>query len=162
MTDRSVTHATFCVERIFDASPRRVWDAFAKPDQKARWSCHETWTMQEMTFAVGGREVAGGSDAGGPFWRFDGTYLDIVDGERFVVAYTMNRDDIPVSASIITWEIFPDPAGARLKFTDQGAYLDGHADPAEREAGSGLGLDNLAAMLRADRDAQSPGIQAVA
>ena len=28
--------------------------------------------------------------------------------------------------------------------TDQGAYLDGHADPAEREAGSGVGLDNLA------------------
>jgi uncharacterized protein YndB with AHSA1/START domain len=149
MTDRGVVHATFVVERRFDASPARVWAAFADPAQKGAWSCHETWTMAEMTFAVGGREVAGGSDAGGPYWAFDGTYLDIVDGERFVVAYTMSRDGVRVSASIITWEIFPDPAGARLVFTDQGAYLDGLADPAEREAGSGMGLDNLAAFLRA-------------
>lgn len=153
MTHRSVVHATFFIERVFDASPARLWAAFSQPEQKVRWACHDTWTMQEMTFAVGGREVSGGRDAGGPFWRFDGTYLDIVDGERFVVAYTMSRDGVPVSASIITWEIAADPAGARLKFTDQGAYLDGLADPGEREAGSGVGLDNLEALLREERDA---------
>jgi len=151
-TTRSVTHATFHIERVFDCTPARLWRAFSNPAQKAAWACHETWAMEEMTFAVGGREVAGGSDAGGPFWKFDGTYLDIVEGERFVVAYTMSRDEVRVSASIITWEIFADPGGARLKFADQGAYLDGHADPAEREAGSGVGLDNLEAMLRAERE----------
>lgn len=149
MTDRNVVHATFTIERVFDCTPARLWAAFSDPAQKACWSCHETWRMEEMTFAVGGREVAGGSDAGGPFWKFDGTYLDIVDGERFIVAYTMSRDDVRVSASVITWEVSAAPGGARLKFTDQGAYLDGHADPAEREAGSGMGLDNLEQFLRA-------------
>ncbi len=150
MTGRSVTHATFHIDRVFDCAPARLWDAFTDPARKAAWACHETWAMQEMTFAVGGREVSGGSDPGGPYWAFEGTYLDIVEGERFVLAYTMRRDGLAVSASIITWQVFPDPKGARLLFTDQGAYLDGHADPAEREAGSGVGLDNLAALLAAE------------
>ncbi len=153
MTTPSVTHATFHIERVFDCTPARLWRAFADPEQKARWSCHDTWRMKEMTFAVGGREVAGGSSAGGPYWEFDGTYLDIVDQERFIVAYSMSRDGLRVSASIITWEVAADPGGTRLTFTDQGAYLDGHEDPAVREAGSGVGLDNLAAFLAAERDA---------
>lgn len=148
---RSVTHATFHIERVFDCTPQRLWRAFSDPAQKAAWSCHETWRMKEMTFAVGGREVAGGGDPGGPWWEFDGLYMDIVDGQRFVVAYTMSRDGVRVSASVITWEVSADPRGARLKFTDQGAYLDGHEDPAQREAGSGVGLDNLEAFLRAER-----------
>lgn len=152
MTTRSVTHATFHIERVFEASPARLWAAFSDPARKAAWVCHETWVMKAMSFAVGGREISGGSDPGGPHWEFDGTYLDIVPGERFVLAYTMRRDGVPVSASIITWQVFPDPKGARLLFTDQGAYLDGHADPAEREAGSGVGLDNLAALLAAEGD----------
>ncbi len=153
MTRRSVTHATFTIERVFDCTPARLWRAFSDPAEKVRWACHEEWRMEEMTFAVGGREVSGGRDPGGPFWRFEGIYLDISEGERFCVAYTMSRDEVTVSASLITWEIAADPAGARLTFTDQGAYLDGLADPAEREAGSGAGLDNLAAMLAAERDA---------
>jgi uncharacterized protein YndB with AHSA1/START domain len=150
VTGRSVTHATFHIDRVFVCAPARLWDAFTDPARKAAWACHETWEMKEMTFAVGGREVSGGSDPGGPYWAFEGTYLDIVEGERFVLAYTMRRDGLAVSASIITWQVFPDPKGARLLFTDQGAYLDGHADPAEREAGSGVGLDNLAALLAAE------------
>ena len=31
MTERSVTHATFVVERSYDASPARVFAAFAEP-----------------------------------------------------------------------------------------------------------------------------------
>ncbi len=37
MTDRSVTHATFVVERRYDASPARVFAAWADPAAKARW-----------------------------------------------------------------------------------------------------------------------------
>ena len=150
---RSVTHATLHIDRVFDCTPARLWRAFSDPAQKAAGACHETWTMKEMTFAVGGREISGGSDPGGPYWAFDGTYLDIVPEQRFVVAYTMRRDGVPVSASIITWLVAPHARGCVLRFTDQGAYLDGHADPVEREAGSGVGLDNLEQLLRAERDA---------
>ena len=37
MTERSVTHATFTVERTYDASPARVFNAFADPAIKRRW-----------------------------------------------------------------------------------------------------------------------------
>jgi uncharacterized protein YndB with AHSA1/START domain len=36
MTDRSVTHSTFVVERSYDASPARVFAAWADPGAKAR------------------------------------------------------------------------------------------------------------------------------
>lgn len=35
MTARSVTHATFHIERIFEASPARLWAAFSDPARKA-------------------------------------------------------------------------------------------------------------------------------
>jgi uncharacterized protein YndB with AHSA1/START domain len=34
--ERSVTHATFAVERTYDASPARVFAAWAEPERKAR------------------------------------------------------------------------------------------------------------------------------
>jgi uncharacterized protein YndB with AHSA1/START domain len=37
MTERSVMHATFVVERNYDAAPARVFAAFADPAAKARW-----------------------------------------------------------------------------------------------------------------------------
>ncbi len=37
MTERSVTHATFVVERLYDASPARVFAAWADPAAKRRW-----------------------------------------------------------------------------------------------------------------------------
>ena len=44
MTDRSVTHSTFVVERSYDASPARVFAAWADPGAKARWfASPEEW-----------------------------------------------------------------------------------------------------------------------
>jgi hypothetical protein len=37
MGKRSVTHATFTIERTYDASAARVFNAFADPAAKARW-----------------------------------------------------------------------------------------------------------------------------
>ena len=37
MTERSVTHATFVIERTYHASPARVFNAFADQAAKARW-----------------------------------------------------------------------------------------------------------------------------
>ena len=37
MSQRSVTHATFVLERTYDTSPTRVFAAWADPEAKARW-----------------------------------------------------------------------------------------------------------------------------
>lgn len=37
MTNRSVLHATFTLERTYPATPARVFAAWADPAAKARW-----------------------------------------------------------------------------------------------------------------------------
>ena len=47
MTERSVTHATFVIERSFAAAPARVYRAFADPREKAKWfGGDENWTEE--------------------------------------------------------------------------------------------------------------------
>ena len=64
MAERSVTHATFVVERTYDAPPARVFAAWADPAAKARWFAGpDEWgsAVFELDFRVGGREVSRGT-----------------------------------------------------------------------------------------------------
>ena len=45
MRQRSAHHATFVIERIYDASPARVFAAWSEPEAKARW--FQPLSMQE-------------------------------------------------------------------------------------------------------------------
>ena len=55
MIERSVTHATFVLERRYAASPARVFKAWSDLTGKKRWfSCHEGAT-HELDFRAGGR-----------------------------------------------------------------------------------------------------------
>jgi uncharacterized protein YndB with AHSA1/START domain len=148
MTERSAVQASFAIERVFDASPSRVFQCFADAETKRRWSCHENWRMSEFDFRPGGRERSSGSEPDGPVYEFDGVYQDIVEGERIIFAFEMRRDGVRFSVSVGTIQFEPHARGTRLLFAEQGVFLDGWEDPAQRESGSGVGLDNLAEMLR--------------
>ncbi len=151
MTERSVTHATFVVERRYDASPARVFAAWADPAVKARWFVGpDDWESSdhELDFRVGGREISRGGLPGGPVYAYEGRYQDIVPDERIVVAYDMHLDQTRISVSLATVELKPAGAGSRLTYTEQGAFLDGHDTPAQREQGTGSLLDGLGAELR--------------
>jgi uncharacterized protein YndB with AHSA1/START domain len=151
VTDRSVTHATFVVERSYDASPARVFAAWADPAAKARWfKSPEDWGPDEfqLDFRVGGREVNRGGPTGGPVYTYDARYQDIVANERIVCTYRMHMDDALMSVSVATVELRPEGAGTRLVLTEQGAYLDGLDSPEQRQEGMGQLLDALDAELR--------------
>jgi uncharacterized protein YndB with AHSA1/START domain len=151
MTERSVTHATFVVERTYDASPARVFAAWADPAVKARWFAdpEETGTVEfGLDFRVGGREISRGRSPGGPVYAFDARYQDIVPDQRIVYTYDMHLDEARISVSLATVEFKPAGAGTRLIFTEQGAFLDGLDTPASREQGMGALLDGLGAELR--------------
>jgi uncharacterized protein YndB with AHSA1/START domain len=151
VTDRSVTHATFVLERTYDASPARVFAAWADPAAKARWfASPEEWGPDEfeLDFRVGGREVSRGGPDGGPVFTYDARYQDIVADERIVSTYSMHLDQALLSISVATVELRPEGAGTRLVLTEQGAYLDGRDSPDQRQQGAGGLLDALGAELR--------------
>lgn len=145
-TGRTVVHASFTIERIYPASPRRVFAAWSDREAKARWfSCHEGYTLD---FRVGGRESNRGGPPGGPVYACDALFHDIVPDERIVYSYELRRDDTLISVSLATVELAPVAGGTRLVFTEQGAFLDGHDTPSEREHGTRLGLERLVAELQ--------------
>ena len=150
MTERSVTHATFAIERTYDAAPARVFAAWADPAAKARWFAgpdERKGGGHELDFRVGGREHVAGGPPGGPVYTFNGLYQDIVPNERIISTYEMHMDETRISVSLATVELKPAGAGTRLIYTEQGAFLDGYDNPAQREQGTRDLLDALGAEL---------------
>jgi uncharacterized protein YndB with AHSA1/START domain len=134
MTDRSVTHSTFVIERDYAAPPARVFAAWSDPGAKAQWFGASDF---ELDFRVGGREVNRGGPEGGPVFTYDALYQDIVEDERIVYTYDMHLNGQRISVSVATVEFKPQADGTRLVFTEQGAFLDGFDDPRMREQGTG-------------------------
>ena len=146
----SVTHSTFSLERTYDASPGRVFAAFADPEQKVAWfTGPPEWPLDafEVDFRVGGREMNRGGPKDGPISSFEALYYDIVPDERIVYSYEMHLDDERISVSLATIELAPAADGTRLTLTEQGAYLDAFDDPKLRETGTRDLLEALGAYL---------------
>jgi uncharacterized protein YndB with AHSA1/START domain len=131
MSDRSVTHATFVVERTYPADRARVFKAWADPRAKALWFGEGL----DLDFRVGGKEINQGR-AGDSEFRYEATYHDIVEDERIVYAYDMYMDGTRISVSLGTVELSADGDGTRLVYTEKGAYLDGHDTPEQRQEGT--------------------------
>jgi uncharacterized protein YndB with AHSA1/START domain len=135
-----VTHAIFTLERTYPASLRRVFDAFATEEGKARWfsGTPGEWTPIERAFDFreGGEEKLSGRWPSGLVTTFHARYLDIVPNERIVYVYEMWQDETKISASLATLEFRPAADGTRLVVTEQGAFLDGYDDAGSRERGT--------------------------
>jgi len=155
-TARSITHATYVIERHYAAPVERTFAAFADPDKKRRWfmGARDTGEFQ-MDFRIGGRETSRSLIGGGPFkgtpLTNETVYQDIVPNERIVFAYAMILGDHRMSASLVTVQLRPGPGGKGtvLVFTDQGAYFE-HSDGNEmRQSGWTQLLDSLGKELGA-------------
>jgi uncharacterized protein YndB with AHSA1/START domain len=157
MTERSVTHSTFRIERSYDdASPEQVFFAFADKASKRRWFVEgEGWEIDsfEMDFRPGGVESSAFRYQGGPVVTNHTVYQDIVENQRIVFAYSMTVADSRISASLGTIELFPEGGSTRLVYTEQGAFLDGHDNVAQREAGCRKLYEALAVELQRNRKA---------
>jgi uncharacterized protein YndB with AHSA1/START domain len=134
MTQPSIAHGSFSIERVYDASPTRVFAAWSDIEIKAKWFIGpEGWTIVK-------RET-----------EYVARFHEIVANERIVYVYDMYLNGTHHSLSLSTVEIAPAGGGARLVHTEQIAYLDGTSGvegTASREHGVGWHLDNLANVLR--------------
>jgi uncharacterized protein YndB with AHSA1/START domain len=150
MTVRAAHHATFVIERTYEASPSRVFAAWADPAAKARWFVGSgEWQEIERTsdFRPGGRETLSGGAPGGEAHSFDSLYFDIVPNERIVYAYDMHIGAKRISVSLATVELKAAGQGTRLLFTEQAVMLDDFDDVGGREHGTRVLLEQLAAEL---------------
>jgi uncharacterized protein YndB with AHSA1/START domain len=152
MNERSAEHATFVVERTYEAPPARVFAAWADPAAKASWfGADESQGGEfELDFRVGGREFQRGAGPEGEVYTLEALYQDIVPDERIVYSYYMLLDEQRISVSLGTVELAPSGDGTRLTYTEQGVYLDGLDTPDQREAGTGGLLDALGMYLQSE------------
>ncbi|KUM23209.1 polyketide cyclase [Mesorhizobium loti] len=150
MTERSVVHSTFVIERVYPAASEKVYFALSDPAAKKRWFVDPDNPMpsrHEMDFRVGGKEVNAGCPSDGQMHFFNAVYQDIVPNRRIVYSYELLFGETRVSVSLATIELIAEGTGTRLILTEQGAFFDGHDTPATREHGTGELLDALGAAL---------------
>lgn len=142
---RSVTHATFTIERRLKSPPSKVFKAFSDPKAKRAWfgGPPEWEAVHEMDFRVGGREISRGGPNGGTVHAMEARYWDIVPDERIVHTYDLLLDGVRISVSLQTIEFRADGTGTTLVFTEVGAYFDGYDDAGQREKGTRFMVDLL-------------------
>jgi uncharacterized protein YndB with AHSA1/START domain len=155
MTDRTVLHSTFTLERVYPAALARVFAAWADPAAKARWFA--AGSEHEMDFRTGGRERLHRPAQGGrAALAFESVYQDILPEQRIVYTSTLSAGADLATVSLTTVEFGPAGGGTRLLLTEQGTYLDGREEPAWREQGTGDWLAALAAELNGPAGPASP------
>lgn len=151
-SSRSVAHATFDLERTYDAPVARVWKALTDAEAKQKWfaGAPGRWKLIErrMDVRVGGREILKGRWESGVVSTFDAIYHDVIPKERLVYAYQMLLDERKISVSLATLQLVAQGESTTLKVTEQGAFLDGYDDAGSRKEGTGFLLDALGASLR--------------
>jgi uncharacterized protein YndB with AHSA1/START domain len=150
-TERRLARSGFTLTRDYPVAVDRVWDAFAREDQKRAWfGTDDAFEAGEWAFdfRVGGRDVAEGRFHDGPVSRYEGTYTDIVDLVRIVATYDMWIDGAHMSTSLASFELDAIEGGTRFTHAEHGVFLDRFwADGPNREAGSRGVLERLGAFL---------------
>jgi uncharacterized protein YndB with AHSA1/START domain len=143
-------HGSFTIDRVFDASPARVFKAFADPSAKARWfQGPPGWqaVKREFDFRPGGQEILHGKFPNGMETLFVCRYHEIVPDERLVYVYDMHVNGEYMSVSLATIELAADGAKTKLQFTEQAVYVDGKDGNESRRQGTAALFDRIAENL---------------
>ena len=139
-------HATFTLERSYDAPPEQVFAAWADPAIKARWFV-SPGAEHSLDFRVGGIETTrGGPDPDVPF-VFTSTYEEIQLGARLVYSSTLAHAGRVATVSLTCVEIAEHGSGSALVLTEHDVFLDHLEEPAWREQGTAEWLDRLQTVL---------------
>lgn len=146
--DRSVVHGTFDLKRNYPVARANVFAAFADQEKKRHWAYGAPEGAHKLDFRVGGRETVEMPGPGGGTFKYEGVIHEIVENERIVYSYTFDMGAGVSGVTLTTVELADDDkGGTHLKFTEQGAYLDGFDGPKFWEAGTTSLLDRLEKSL---------------
>lgn len=157
-------HASFTLEKHYDAPVALLYKAFSDEEAKNHWFAGGSeWDLKskQFDFRVGGREHLSGRWKSGMVSTFDAVYHDIVPEQRIVYAYDMHLDGKHISVSLATILFAKDGEGSKLTITEQGTFLDGYDDAGSRERGTRGLLERIADSLKAGpvRDLPTPNVR---
>ncbi|PWT72969.1 MAG: SRPBCC domain-containing protein [Bacteroidetes bacterium] len=102
----------FIIERVFNASIERVWQAITRKDQMKKWYFDIASFRPEVGFEF---QFKGGNE--------DRTYVhlckvtEVVEGRK--IQYSWVYDGLP-GYSVVTWELSQEDGKTRVKLTHEG------------------------------------------
>lgn len=149
-------HATFVIERTFDAAPADVFAAWKDPAAKRRWFAEGeslSTGVYEIDFREGGEERLIGDASNGMKIENNTRYFDIIADKRIVFAYAMIVNGARISASLSTVALAPKGAGTLMTYTEQAAFFDGADGPDIRKGGWSALFDSLERELARSKTA---------
>jgi uncharacterized protein YndB with AHSA1/START domain len=134
MTERSIAHGTFVLERTYPATPARIFRAWADPAIKRRWFGGGA-EPKIFEFREGGRELVESGEGEFQF-GFDVRYEDIVENVRIIYTYYMTMGGKRISVSVAAIELFAEGNATRMTVTEHGCFLDGLDNMEQRRRGT--------------------------
>ena len=151
MATRSTHHATFKLERTYEAPASRVFAAWADVDARQRWAVPDGDAIEFLAsdFRVGGRDLSRCGPIGNLSYHIETTYQNIVDGERLVMTETVDHEGARLEVALLTVEFRAAGARTNLALTVQIAGLDSPEMVEGSREGWNAVLDKLAVELEA-------------
>ena len=145
----TVENSKWTVEREYPHPPAAVFAAWANPAVKVQWFdlSRAEDSNYRSDFRVGGAESFSTPEGASPRFTYDAEYRDLVESERIVFTYEMSMNSRRISVSVATVEFETTETGTRLRFTEQGVYLDGLDTGDSRRIGTTAQLEALGAVL---------------
>lgn len=150
MSETSVAHADFRLERDYRASVGEAFTAWSDPVAKAHWFTRPS-ARHTLDFRTGGIERVIDRLPDGREVIFESTYRDIRPDNRIVYSSTLSTEGVLATVSITTVEFTSNGDGCHLVLTEQDTCLDGQELPEWRKRGTGDWLDTLGADLEGTR-----------
>jgi uncharacterized protein YndB with AHSA1/START domain len=150
MSKPTIVHDTFVIERVFAATPQRVFAAYADVKLRTRWgvpSDDERIEYLESNFQVGGSDVYRCGPKAELKYLGHVRYEHIVVDQRIIYVERVSLGDSQLCVSLVSWELIPKQQGTLLVLTDQIASLVGREMIDGAKHGTTAALDNLARSL---------------
>lgn len=120
-------HRTQKIEKHLQASPQRVYDAWADANKRAQWSGPSSEIeikMEQDDFTPGGRDISLCIAGGEVMAKVLADYHDIVPEQRIVFTETIMAAEAVQGVSLVSALFEPDGEGTKLTVTLQTAALD--------------------------------------
>ena len=140
-------HDSLTLERTYNASTTRVFEAWRDVKARERWSKPSDDTdivYDQAEFKVGGVDIMRCGFKGDLRYSAHVRYLEIIADTRIVMAERIAENGAPQAVSLVTIEMTPEGKSTRLKVTLQISALDGSDMLQGYRDGWGPTLDNLA------------------